>query len=366
MLAQAESAGWWPMYMRDSATNAPVDIYEHPFIGFKTSATPAKYPVVYPPPPRNDAGAIEPDWVGLNCAHFPQVAFIPWCLTDDPYFLEGVQYSAQYICTESNYYPINYNLPGLISANATRALAWGIRSIADACYTPENVPGWLQPGSYFKRMMADNLTYANVSKNNAGIKTFSIFHYWGNANYQINPWMLGYLMSALGRIRWSGMHPEWDETIDWLAWQLLEFVSDVNDGGWDRRRPSEYEVPLTRMRATAVDPATKTYNADPRAATFPYEADTPDSWGELWSLYQVWAPKVGLDCSVGDEDKLYDTTSMHYQELISGATAALALGGVPGAMERHEWLRAKMPAACIEAGGQYGPWQPSFRYAYEV
>ena len=366
MLAQAEAVGTFPFWIRDTNTNALPDIYEHPFIGFNNTANSNKYPKVYPAVPRNSAGQVPPDFFTLNVAHFPQVAFVPWMLTDDPYFLEGVQHTAQYICTESNYYPIQYNLPGVIAANASRAQAWGIRSIADACHGPDDVPSWLKPGSYFKKMMADNLQYANVSKNNTGIKTFRVFHHWGNLNYQVDPWMLGYLMSALGRIRWSRMHPEWDETIDWLAWELLGFVSDVNDGGWDRRRPSEYEVPITQMRKVVNEPNYNGVNADPRQATYPYENDTPDDWGELWSLYQQWAPTIGLDCSVGPEDKIYDISSMHYQEIVAGATAALALGGVPGARERHDWLREKMPQACIEAGQAGSPWKPGFRYAYEV
>ncbi len=366
MLAQAEAVGTFPFWLRDSATDACIDIYEHPFIGFNNTANSNKYPKIYPAVPRNSAGQVPADFFTLNVAHFPQVAFVPWCLTDDPYFLEGVQMTAQYICYESNYYGLQYNLPGVVSANASRALAWGMRSIADACYSPENVPSWLKPGSYFKRMMADNLTYANVSLNNTGIKVFRVFHHWGNLNYQVDPWMLGYLMSALGRIRWSHMHPEWDETIDWLAWELLGFVSDVADGGWDRRRPSEYAVPLTQMRRMPAEPTYHGTNANPQQATYADDGDTPDDWGELWRLYQEWAPQTGLDCSVGPEDKIYDITSMHYQEVVSGATAALALGGVPGARERHDWLRAKMPQACIEAGGSGPAWKPGFRYAYAV
>ena len=64
--------------------------------------------------------------------HFPSVAYVPWLLTDDPYFLEGAQATALFGVIENNYNRINEKLPGLCLPVAKARLGVGFaRHLSD-------------------------------------------------------------------------------------------------------------------------------------------------------------------------------------------------------------------------------------------
>lgn len=364
MMAQAEAVGSFPFWLRESGNL--LDVYAHPYQALNQTADARRYPQLYPAFPTGDASFFR-----LDNAHFPAVAYVPWLLTDDPYFLEGAQMSAIYAATQANYHQLNQKLPGLAAPFQKRGWGWGCRDILRmAALAPESTPGWLQPRSYFRKMATDNLTY--VQRHMASqIKACRIFHMVG-LNSSIDSWIEGYCLSGFGWAKWSRAFPEWDAAIDWMAATLLEQTADPALGGWDRRWPAAYRVILNRARTAAADktiPLTSiAYNASPEL----YAAETPDSWGELWQLFKQRMVLDGKPITVGTADKVYENrtdnptsvpSSPHYHEVVLGALGALSFGSTPAAKAHYDWMRSKMQAV-YDSYSASGGAKSSFRYAY--
>jgi hypothetical protein len=364
MRSQAEATGSMPIWVRDARTDNLLDVFDSPSMGLiYTSDATKKIPI-----PANPTDA---SFFRMDLGHYPATAFVPWLLTDDPYFLEGAQVSANYSVIESNFHQLNQKLPGLVSPGQKRAWGWGMRNVLQmAAFAPESPPGWLKPRSYFRRMADDNLTY--VQRNMAStIKACRIFHMVG-LNTTIDSWMEGFCLAVFGWAKWTRQFPEWDAAIDWMAETLLQFTSDPALDRWDRRWPAPYRVPLNRMRTIAVNPSTPAVHVNYNASPEPYASETPDSWRELWTLFQQWMASQDLALTIGPDDRIYEQrvdnpgnrspSSPHYTEIVRGAMAALALGGVPGARERHDWLHSKLPALYGSYGSgsrakfKYGIW----------
>lgn len=362
MLAQAEAVGSFPFWLRDGSNL--LDVYARPYHGLNFTADAARYPKLSPTWPANDASFFR-----LDTAHFPAVAFVPWLLTDDPYFLEGGQASAIFAAVEANYHQLNQKLPGLANPSQKRGWGWGVREILRmAALAPETAPSWLRPRSMFRKMAADNLAY--VQRHMASpIKACRIFHVAiGNAS--IDPWVEGYVMSVLGWARWTRFFPEWDAAVDWMADVLLQTTADPAFGGWDRRWPAAYRIILNRARKAAVDKTVPLTGIAYNANAEPYADETPDSWGELWTLYKQRMALDGTLITVGSDDKIYENrtdnpgstpTGPHYHEVVLGALGALAFGGTPNAKAHYDWMRSKMQPVYDSYGSGI---KSSFRYAY--
>lgn len=387
LLAQAEAVGSFPFWLRDDSGSL-IDVYKHPYIGFTATADGARHPQIYPAFPRGSDGKVMPDFFQLNLAHFPSVAFVPWLLTDDPYFLEGIQATAIYAAIEHNYHQINKKLPGLANPPVPRAWAWGLREIIRmAAFAPETTPSWLQPRSYFRKMADDNLTYAKMHMASK-TKATRVFHMATGNNGFFCSWQESYLGNILGWMRWSGFFPEWNEAVDWFAEPFLRLTAPDSEGGWNRRWPVPYYAAVGNARIDAtvrssnsastnppveIDFYEKTQTAAELARVAAIEANTPDDWGELWRLFQAGRTSIGFPIVVGPDDKIYEQpidnkvsspSGPHYHELLTGALASLAMGGVPNALEHWQWMSSKMPA--IYARGAYGGATRSFRYAITV
>jgi hypothetical protein len=154
--AGAEATGTMAFWARDAATGGPVNLLQHPLVAYKDAqgGRPHQMPICARP-----AGVAT--YFILNEAHMPAAAFVPWLLTDDPYFLEGAQAAAQYGIMESNYRPLNEKLPALANTSQPRSFAWSLRDLMQlAAFAPERVPAWLQPRAYWQKLLPNSLTYA--------------------------------------------------------------------------------------------------------------------------------------------------------------------------------------------------------------
>lgn len=330
MLAQAEAVGSFPFWLRSDGDNL-LDVFAHPYEGLQFTSNATKYPKLYPANPPNDANFFE-----LDAAHHPAVAYIPWLLTDDPFFLEGAQMQAIYAACNANYHQINQELPGLASPSQKRSWGWGTRDILRmSVMAPENPPQWLRPRSYFRRMDNDNLTYVTRHMEDPQ-PACQIFHLCAGLD-AVTSWEEGYTLSGFGWLRWNGSLPEWDIAVDWLAGTLLG-LSDPAPDAWERRWPAPYRAYLY----------------------------TSANWGELWANYQA---EMTTPITIGPDDKIYENrtdnpatcpSGPHYHEVMLGALTALALGGVPQAQEHADWMRARMQPVYVSYNNQ----PSSFRYAY--
>jgi len=358
------------VHVRDAATGAPVDVQEHPYFSQVLGGTP-KIPMA----PRLTY-ADEPGYFTTQCAHYPDVAFVPWMLTDDPYLLEECQFNCVYHAQESDYHQGNNKLPGMAQPSETRGWAWGIRDISRmAAFSPESPPSWLLPRAAWEANLGDCLTYAN-NYLNSQTPSCTVFGLMTQGNV-LSPWMIGYHASVVGWMRWTGLFPDWDDVADYVFKPIIGLAGDPRDG-WDRRWPSPYQVNVLGLRETTPEKASP-LNSDPQFRPSAKDATTPTSFKECWELYQVWCNAqnhtVALDPSLWTEDKVYETAAdfpyqsnvgapsgPHYIEIQRGCLALAAMCEEPGAAEAHEWLASRMPQVYAE----YNNPPPAYRYAFWV
>ena len=358
MLTQAEAAGSMPIWARDELTGALVDIYQMPHIAF-SSGNPD---IPQPPYPYNPDHSYNEYMFRMDASHIPSPAYVPWLLTDDPYFYEGIEAIASYCLLATDFHREVQKLPGLVFPGETRAWAWGIREVFRlGAFAPENPPSWLKARSYWKKIVADNLSFTRqFTKSPAKIhRVFRLF----TRSDECEQWMRGFVMSSLGWAVWSGFYPEWAEFTQWFAGGLVSFVN--GGSGWDRRWPAPYCVRFLTMRTGANAPGTLA------VLDQSWDSHTPDSWGEAWKLFPKWvsafssgtAPKPLDPGRWSDRDKVYENASdspygyvqgapsgPFYCIMMRAALAYAALAGVPGAKTAHDWLHSKMPAVCASYG----------------
>ncbi len=358
MMTQAEAVGSMPVWARNELTGALVDVYKTPDIAFHEPTIPE------PPYPYNPDHSYNDYLFRMDVAHIPSPAYVPWLLTDDPYFYEGVEAIASYGVLFSSSHRTTQKLPGLVYPGESRAWGWGMREVFRlGAFAPEGPPSWLKPRSYWKKIVADNLSFTRQYVDSPA-KIQRVFRLFTRSD-DYEPWMGGFIMSSLGWAVWSGFYLEWSEFTRWFAGGLLPFVS--GNSGWDRRWPAPYSVNFLSMRTGEAPPPTLAVLDES------WDARTPDSWAEAWKLFpkSLAAPSTGLPATPQaldpsrwtDPDRVYENgidspysvvkgapSGPTYALILRGALAFAALAGVPGAKEAHDWLHSKMPAVCASYG----------------
>lgn len=153
MMANADGSGSWSMHYRDENTGYPLrtdtpataQVSTHPnFAG--------KGPL---PVPRFVSDDLKQTPYGHDVAHHPSLAYLPYLLTGDRYYLEELQFWAAYNPIETD--PGNNgNGAGLLRWHQVRGQAWALRTLGHAAYaTPDDSP----MKAYFVKQVANNLDY---------------------------------------------------------------------------------------------------------------------------------------------------------------------------------------------------------------
>ena len=228
MLVQAEAHGSVPVHVRD-ATMAPISIERYPTASsFWDKGAGHADPWVKPKAP------IRPER-----AHYPSLAFVPFLLTGDPYYLEEVQFTAQS-------HLLNYNTSlrnrdqGVLGSEQTRGYAWGMRSLFQAALaTPDEVPSWLLPRSYFSRIIANNLamfTARQMEDTSDPLKANCHFAIDVSLDH-IAPWQQDFLTAVLGWAVRAGF-TEWRAPFRWHSQQAIGRAGGTS--GYPRSQAVKY------------------------------------------------------------------------------------------------------------------------------
>jgi hypothetical protein len=363
MMTQAEAVGSMPIWARDERTGALVDVYTMPDVAFRAGAPTIPQPAY----PYSPDGSYNDHMFRMDVAHIPSPAYVPWLLTDDPYFYESVEAIGSYGVLATDYHRASQKLPGLVDPGETRAWGWGVREpMRLATFAPSDPPSWLKPRAYWRRIVEDNLKFTRQYIDSPA-KIHRVFRQFTRSDSCV-PFMSAYVMSSLGWAVWSGFYPEWSEFTRWFAGGLLAFVDGTS--GWDRRWPAPFWLNLLTMREMGKGkdtPATLAIRDES------WDSQTPDSWSEAWKLFPQWltTPAAGASSSPraldpdrwADPDKVYENgadspygvvkgapSGPTYSIYLRGSLAFAALAGVPNARTAHDWLHAKLPAVCASYG----------------
>lgn len=305
--AQAEASGTVPWHMRDVNTNAPLNFRTYPRATW------------YPDPRAGDpyiqmpTSPITPD-----TAHMPDLAYVPYLLTGDPYYLEELQFSTTWSWGSL---PPNYR-PGIPQS---RAFAWFLRNLAQtARITPASAPSWLLPQNYWRGLLEDNRIFFEANFVNDPNPVRSVFRSTGDLDNGrdegasapggswVDPWQEEFLASVLGWIVTMGF-TEWRLAFDWKIGSTLARTGVTS--GWARASATPYRMLLRADRSASI----------------------VRSWAEAWALTKQ---AQGL-LSLLDLDTWIDR-DMTYLAYSRGALMFANNLGVVGAADNLNWAASQL------------------------
>ena len=250
MFDQADSLGSWPFVARDPDTGAAlrfdgdlIDAVYGVASGSDQEARKIKYSLRKV---TNRQGKIidqKPDH-----AHLPSFSYVPWMLTGDPYYLEGLQFEMVWVVGRSQNVGVS-EFPRVVHNEQMRSLGWAVRTTIQAALgVPDDVPSWLVPGSYYDWLSAGNAeTWKKVYVDGdrsvirwGGGQDVAAFGQWSgslerkDAAFQIKNssyrrWMIDFFTLSVAHGVLGGLD-EWRPLLDW------QMKAAVDGGRWLRGR----------------------------------------------------------------------------------------------------------------------------------
>ena len=333
MMAQAEAAGTWGWHFRDKNTNAPLNGITYP----KASMDPSGSPTPYFPFPWSLNNDNDPPPLGTrlrtlqwDSAHQPALNYVPFLLTGDPYYLEGLQFQVG-----ANMFDLAWVNSGRHSHNsygAIRAHAWSLRTDASAVLaTPDTVPNWLLPKSYYTTWLEDNRqwcldTFVNGTGTQRTIIRTMEMDYGNNDEAPAGPagtyaqvYMEGYEGIIIGWV--ARNFPAWLPVHTWKTGSVIARTNGTS--GWIRAWVSPYRQ---NLRATTASPFL--------------------DWAGSWSLTQS---RYGL--TYADSNTSVEHGDVTYSSISRADLAQAVTNGVPGALTCYNWLDGQLTTNMHSPGG---------------
>ena len=223
-LGLGDLAGSWPVNYRDKKTGQVVSIVDYPYVRDVRIGSHS-----YNPATRKKEDMPQCPATGTaNCktpyepdtAHQPSFAYLPYLLTGDAYYLEELQFWANWTLVSMNPYYRAF-AKGLVQRNQVRAQAWDMRTLGHAAYiTPDTHP----MKAYFKQILKDNLAFYNTAiaggaGNQLGfIDAGYALGYDGPTGPKtgVAPWMDDFFTSTMGHLLEMGF-AEAKPILEWKA-----------------------------------------------------------------------------------------------------------------------------------------------------
>lgn len=318
LMADASAAGAMPWHVRDPRTGRPVRADQHPdvWLDDRGRAVPGVLGRRYARP----EGPIEPD-----DAHQPSLSYLTYLLTGSQYDRDELAMQAAYVVLAVN--PDYRGPQGLLLGSQVRALAWDLRTLANAAFIlPADDP--LQ--AYFEARLRDNLRAIQARYvTGRDLEGAGELRGYVPGPYLVQgavaPWQEDYLVMVLGWIDSMGF-AEARPVLEWMT----NFVAGRFTSG-DRGYDPIYGTPYYLRVADPQSNAPLTRWGDAFRATFD----------------PVRQPVRTLD---------YPAWGGGYAALARGALASLVhTTGSPKAREAYAYVRAHTPR--MEAGY---PTEPTF------
>lgn len=301
-----ELAGSWPMHYRDKNTDFPVSLQDHPNATVTQGAG-------------GDNAFCSTDCTvpyTVDTAHQPSLAYIPYLVTGDYYFLEELQFWANY-----NMLAINSSnrqgSKGLLYSDQVRGEAWAMRTLGQAAYiTPDNHP----LKQYFIDRVNDNLDYYNNT-------------------YALNPAQEQYV---LGRLDHGGFSDGGATSKPWMDDFFTWSIGHLVDLGFTKAEIlREYKVKFSVGRMT--DPGYCWLNAAQYQTTQP-----GTTFAELYANNAADQGWVSLDQCTGNNMAGYPDSPQGYVAILQAALAVAVDSG--NANAQYAWNRFESRSTKVDYG----------------
>lgn len=228
-LGNGDLGGTWSMHYRDKLTDRPISIVDFPYMTIQGRPGDTQNPVTkkresFPACATTD-GCTSP--FTHDMSHQPSLAYLPYMVTGDYYYLEELQFWAMYnvLAPNPNY---REQAKGILQSNQVRGQAWGLRSLLDAAYI---TPDADKLKSHFTSFVNNNLawynkTYSdNAQANQLGVLLNGAFAYQSGTG--VAPWQDDFFTSVIGHATDLGF----TEAKRLLNWKAKYSLQRMNDGG---------------------------------------------------------------------------------------------------------------------------------------
>lgn len=186
-------AGSWPIHLRDKSTGLPVSLKDYPNLSTHNNLI-GKGDNPYPEHP---AYKWNPNGLRPNPSHEPSLAFVPYLLTGDFYYLEELQFWAASHPLETTPSYRGYD-KGLVVWTQVRGQAWDMRTLGQVAYvTPDDAP----MKQYWVEQLHNNLAWYNKhysdnpEANKLGFLTRGVIY---NHRRAVAPWQDDFFTWAMG------------------------------------------------------------------------------------------------------------------------------------------------------------------------
>lgn len=308
VLANGNCGGSYQIHYRHKATSLPVTIDQFPYMTLLGNREDTRNPKTGKleifPEVTNGLTKHNPD-----DAHQPSIAYLPYVISGDYFYLEELQFWANYNMIMSN--PVYRSLDkGLLRWAQVRAQAWSMRTLGQTAYiTPDNHP----LKSYFTEKINNNIewyTAAHVGNPKANALGYLEGHY-DYAPYGIAPWMDDFFTWSMGFLDQLGFV----KVKPLLLFKAKFVVGRLTDPGYCWLNASEYSLQVGN------------------AQKVPYRT--------FAQVHQANYPKAGA--CVGFKMIGYPDEATGFGANMQPALAVAVDAGAPGAQEAWNQYQARLP-----------------------
>jgi len=310
VLSSGDLAGSWPIHVRNSKTKRLLTIDQRPdfWLDERGKDRPKWQPDRKPRPA--SAPRLDPD-----CAHQPSLAYIPYLLTGDFYYLEEAYFWANYCLVAQ--WPVPRQRERGLMADQIRGNAWGLRNIAD---TGSIAPDGDPEAAYFQEKIRNNLQY--MIEKMYGPPEFNSMGFWGLRTVDD------------ARIQ-NAANPNWLIYVPWetdfLIWSL-HHLTEL--GHADAAKPRDF---LLRARVGAL---THAPDFDPHRAA-PYRMVVGERAGGRVVIYEDWKKLNDENAKLGKPE--LPSYGGSYSYVLRLAPVCGIDGGFPSAGDALRTLESALP-----------------------
>lgn len=330
LLAQAEACASAPIHWRDERTGAFINFQQYPTASANEhDGRPA---IPRPPAPRTPDDKQDRRFFRADTAHAGALAYVPFLLTDDPYYLEELQALGELGIGEAAWFRKLYKLPGLAQPDQTRAFAWSMRSLFQlGVVSPEKPPRWLLPKSYWRKNVADSRAFMQLYMDSPARihRYFRCF-----TNIEGAPTWMSHFVSFI--LAWGVMlgYREWQDA---YRWQIAGPMAQCNGkSGWSRQWPVPLRwYPLKTFEKYKESPSMLFKDTS-------VDAETCRDWSDAWNFFKT---QQKIDDSGWDGHSIMaPMQSPSYLQYLMGSLRMASHLGIPDAVESAAWFEKVLPS----------------------
>ncbi|KPA13662.1 conserved hypothetical protein, secreted [Candidatus Magnetomorum sp. HK-1] len=351
-LGHGNLSGSWSMHFRDKNTDLPVSIEDYPYcstIWNKSNSINPNTKINERPTECEEGRDCKTPYTH-DTSHHPSLAYVPYLISGDFYYLEELQFWANYCIISLNPHFRDFQ-KGLLKGNGQpRGQAWSLRTLGEAAYaSPDDHP----MKAYFMRQIDNNLDWYNetyTTNENANKQGWILpVHSFDDAAV-ISGWMDDFFTFAVGHMVELGF----EKAKPLLAWKSMFPVGRMIDETFCWRFASSYRTVVGASREDANAGIYYQSFAEMYEPTLSWrESNTKDFYQEIIAL-ECNSPEMTdllikhdiLEYGVHGEMVSYTGDVEHgYQVILETALAYAVDSGIPGAREAWDRIinRAKRP-----------------------